>query len=62
MGGVIYDERERKLVEGVIRATGNPDSIISQAAKVQPLAEFPKEGSGGSSDVGDVSWVVPKDC
>lgn len=59
VGGVIYDERERKLVEGVIRATGNPDSIISQAAKVQPLAEFPKEGSGGSSDVGDVSWVVP---
>jgi aminobenzoyl-glutamate utilization protein B len=59
VGGVKYDERERKLVEEVIRATGNPDSIISQAAKVQPLAEFPKEGSGGSSDVGDVSWVVP---
>jgi aminobenzoyl-glutamate utilization protein B len=59
VGGVIYDERERKLVEEVIRTTGNPDSIIAQASKVRPLAEFPKEGSGGSSDVGDVSWVVP---
>lgn len=59
VGGVIYDERERKFAEELIRATGNPDSIINSAAKVQPLAEFPKEGSGGSSDVGDVSWVVP---
>ena len=59
VGGVIYDERERKFAEELIRATGNPDSIINSAAIVQPLAEFPKEGSGGSSDVGDVSWVVP---
>lgn len=59
VGGVIYDERERKFAEQLIRATGNPDSIINSAAKVQPLAEFPEEGSGGSSDVGDVSWVVP---
>lgn len=59
VGGVIYDERERKFAEQLIRATGNPDSIINFAAKVQPLAEFPEEGSGGSSDVGDVSWVVP---
>ena len=59
VGGVVYDERERKFALELIRATGNPDSIISQAGKVAPLAEFPKEGSGGSSDVGDVSWVVP---
>ena len=59
VGGVIYDARERKFALELIRATGNPDSIINQAAKVQPLAAFPKEGSGGSSDVGDVSWVVP---
>lgn len=59
VGGVVYDERERQLVAEVIKATGNPDSLVDQAAKVLPLAEFPKEGSGGSSDVGDVSWVVP---
>jgi aminobenzoyl-glutamate utilization protein B len=59
VGGVIYDARERKFAEELARATGNPDTIVNQAAKVQPLAEFPEEGSGGSSDVGDVSWVVP---
>ena len=59
VGGVKYDERERKLIEELIRSTGSPDSIIKLATTVQPLAEFPKEGSGGSSDVGDVSWVVP---
>ena len=59
VGGVIYDERERKFAEALNKANGNPDSLVDQAAKVQPLAEFPKEGSGGSSDVGDVSWVVP---
>lgn len=59
VGGVVYDTRERKFAEALIRASGNPDSLVEQAAKIQPLAEFPKEGSGGSSDVGDVSWVVP---
>ena len=59
VGGVIYDARERQFALDLIRATGNPESLIDEAAKVQPLAEFPKEGSGGSSDVGDVSWVVP---
>ena len=59
VGGVIYDERERKFAEALNKANGNPDSLVDQAAKVQPLAEFPKEGSGGSSDVGEVSWVVP---
>ena len=59
VGGVKYDARERQYALDLIRATGNPDSLVNEAAKVQPLAEFPEEGSGGSSDVGDVSWVVP---
>lgn len=59
VGGVHYDARERRFAEALNRANGNPDSIIDQAARVQPLADFPEEGSGGSSDVGDVSWVVP---
>lgn len=59
VGGVNYDERERQLAEGIIKNLGLNDSILETAAKVQPLREFPKEGSGGSSDVGDVSWSVP---
>lgn len=59
VGGVQYDARERQFAEALNKANGNPDSLVGLAAKVLPLAEFPKEGSGGSSDVGDVSWVVP---
>lgn len=59
VGGVQYDARERKFAEELNKINGNPDSLIDLAGRVLPLAEFPKEGSGGSSDVGDVSWVVP---
>ena len=59
VGGVQYDARERKLAEGIVKTLGVGDTILAQAAKVQPLAPAPKEGSGGSSDVGDVSWSVP---
>ncbi len=59
VGGVQYDARERQFAEALNKANGNPDSLVDLATKVLPLAEFPKEGSGGSSDVGDVSWVVP---
>jgi aminobenzoyl-glutamate utilization protein B len=58
VGGVVYDERERQFAEALNKVNGNPDSTLDGAWKVRPLAEFPKEGSGGSSDVGDVSWVV----
>lgn len=59
VGGVKYDARERELAEGILKSLGIGDTILAQAAKVQPLAPAPKEGSGGSSDVGDVSWSVP---
>lgn len=59
VGGVIYDARERELAEGIVKTLGVGDTILAQAAKVQPLTPEPKEGSGGSSDVGDVSWSVP---
>lgn len=59
VGGVVYDQREREFAKAIIKVSGNPDSLVEQASRVLPLAEFPVEGSGGSSDVGDVSWVVP---
>jgi len=58
VGAPIWDEREtafaRELYQTVDQSV--PFEIASQ---VQPLRELEKEGSGGSSDVGDVSWVVP---
>lgn len=59
VGGVKYDAREREFAVKLAEATGNDASIVERAAQVLPLAEWPAEGSGGSSDVGDVSWVVP---
>lgn len=59
VGGVKYDARERALAESIIKTTGVGDTILTHAANISPLRSFPTEGSGGSSDVGDVSWSVP---
>ena len=59
VGGVHYDERERKLAEGIAEGLGLPDSAVNSAAVVQPLADEAPSQGGGSSDVGDVSWNVP---
>lgn len=59
VGGVKYDERERKLAAEVAKTFGEGDTILVHAEKIRPLGKLVKEGSGGSSDVGDVSWSVP---
>jgi aminobenzoyl-glutamate utilization protein B len=58
VGGVIYNEREtefgKKLQESFITPEKPP---LANAAKID---SFRVEGrGGGSTDVGDVSWVVP---
>jgi aminobenzoyl-glutamate utilization protein B len=59
VGGVIYDERERRFAEEIVKTIGESDTILVQASTVRPLAaERPSDG-GGSTDVGDVSWNVP---
>ncbi len=60
IGGVTYSEEEvafgRKLQQSFIGA--KPD--ISEAQTIQPYKEIDeKNRSGGSTDVADVSWVVP---
>ena len=55
VGGVIYDETERAFAETLRGTLANPMPIES-AAQVQPY--MPRKG-GGSTDVADVSWVVP---
>ena len=59
VGGVHYDERERKFAEEIVKDLGFETSKLDEAKAVKPLAlENPDQG-GGSSDVGDVSWNVP---
>lgn len=59
VGGVKYDARERALAAEIAKSYNAGDTILAHAAEVQPLKKILTEGSGGSSDVGDVSWYVP---
>lgn len=56
VGGVVYDDEERAFAEA-IRATLREDAPpLESAAEVQP---YMHRVGGGSTDVADVSWVVP---
>jgi aminobenzoyl-glutamate utilization protein B len=58
VGGVRYDAPERAFAEA-IRSTLGPDAPpLEMAAEIQPFTVTEK-GEGGSTDVADVSWVVP---
>ncbi len=57
VGGVTYDEEERKFAE-ILRASlpeGSPP--LTSAQEVKPF-DFVRQGMG-STDVADVSWAVP---
>lgn len=51
--------RLRGTTSIIVKNLALNDTILNAAERVEPLKDFPKEGSGGSSDVGDVSWAVP---
>lgn len=55
VGGVTYTPEERAFAEQ-ISATLTSKRDIEDAATVAPFA---RSDAGGSTDVGDVSWVVP---
>lgn len=56
VGGVHYDETERAFAETLRRSLGENLPPIESAAGIAPFAFY---RSGGSTDVADVSWVVP---
>jgi len=59
VGGVNYNAEERKFAEDIIKTF--PAGVITSpdaAAVITPF-EVNEKGSGGSTDVGDVSWLVP---
>jgi aminobenzoyl-glutamate utilization protein B len=58
VGGVSYTPEERRFAE-TIRTTFPADvPALESAGEVQPFV-VEEVGSGGSTDVGDVSWAVP---
>lgn len=59
VGGVAYDEREREFAEAIVKGLNQDISTLKEVQEVKPLEEEKPSLGGGSSDVGDVSWVVP---
>lgn len=56
VGGVEYNAEERAFAEQIHTTLPSDAAPISSAAEVQPYYPTPP---GGSTDVADVSWVVP---
>ncbi len=59
VGGVVYDDREQAFAEEITRGVNLNADDLEQVREVMPLADEKQATWGGSTDVGDVSWVVP---
>jgi aminobenzoyl-glutamate utilization protein B len=58
VGGVEYDAAEREFAESIRATLADDAPALETAALVMPF-EQPRGSGAGSTDVGDVSWVVP---
>lgn len=60
VGGVVYDAEERAFAVKIGQSVFGRAPAPETAAIIPPfVANPPREGGGGSTDVGDVSWTVP---
>ncbi|MFZ5971983.1 MAG: amidohydrolase [Bacteroidota bacterium] len=57
LGPMSYTEGEVAFAKKIQESTGKPQ--VGLHTKVEPLEETDPNAGGGSTDVGDVSWVVP---
>ena len=57
MGPIEYTEAEQDFARGIQKAVDKPE--IGITSKIEPLEETQSVPSGGSTDVGDVSYVAP---
>jgi aminobenzoyl-glutamate utilization protein B len=57
LGPIEYTSEEIEYGKKIQEATGKPQ--VGMSTNIPPLEETSPTGSGGSTDVGDVSWVVP---
>ncbi|GAA0878073.1 M20 family metallopeptidase [Algoriphagus jejuensis] len=57
LGSISYTEEEQIFAKKIQEATGKPQ--IGVVSKIEPMEETQEHSMGGSTDVGDVSWVVP---
>lgn len=57
MGPIEYTEEEQEFARNIQAAVNKPQ--VGIVSKIEPLEETQSVPSGGSTDVGDVSYVVP---
>jgi aminobenzoyl-glutamate utilization protein B len=57
LGPITYTDDEVAFAKKIQEATGKPQ--VGLHSKVEPLEATDPNAGGGSTDVGDVSWVVP---
>ncbi|MHA7131418.1 amidohydrolase [Algoriphagus namhaensis] len=57
LGPISYTDDEQDFARKIQEATGKPQ--IGLVSKIEPMEETLENSMGGSTDVGDVSWVVP---
>jgi aminobenzoyl-glutamate utilization protein B len=57
LGPIKYTEQEQEFARTIQRATGTEQKGLN--GEIKPLHDPNPEPPGGSTDVGDVSWVVP---
>jgi aminobenzoyl-glutamate utilization protein B len=58
VGGVEYSEEEIEFAEEIKQTLTNPYANMENARIIQPFKVI-ERGTGGSTDVGDISWVAP---
>ena len=58
LGAVTYTEEENIFARKIQEASGVP--VVGLDGKIYPIVATNEDPSGGSSDVGDVSWIVPE--
>lgn len=58
LGPIEYTEAEAAFGRGIQRATEKP--LVGIDGSIQPFKETRENPGGGSTDVGDVSWLVPE--
>ncbi len=58
VGGLTYNETEEAFAKEIMTTYDPKDKTIESASQVQPYSTESKRPTG-STDVGDISWVVP---
>lgn len=58
LGDITYTAEEETFAKKIQESTGKPQ--VGLDAKINPLEETKEHPGGGSTDVGDISWVVPE--